>query len=804
MAPFIGSILSKSLRVHQIYGANTNVGKTIFSTLLCLTTKKRYPKQLVHYLKPISTGPEDQSDVRHILKFSKDAIATAKILQQYKEPISPHIAAVEPPSDHELLHQIQSYIRNNCGSSKDGTLILETAGGVNSPSTSGTSQVDLYRPLRLPIILVADSRLGGISTTISAFESLRIRGYDVDGVLIFRDNYYRNHEYLMRYFSDQGRDGGIPTTVTDPPPSQREESDQDYESMANYYTEVSESSGMADFVEKIQFNHTDRINKLGSMSKEATEHIWYPFTQHHSLDEKNITVIDSAHGDFFQAVSSQVPSIETTPQQPLINPMFDASASWWTQGLGHGDLSLSMSAAYAAGRYGHVMFAGAIHEPALKLAKMLLENMPTNRLKRAFYSDNGSTGVEVALKMAMKATRKRYGLNDGKSQEVLGLKGSYHGDTMGAMDCSEPGTFNAEVDWYKGRGYWFDFPSVGMRQGRWIVSVPSEIGGQGSVDLGTDISALFNFPERSKSPLAKFYHDHITTTISRLTIDQGRSFGAVIIEPVVLGAGGMLFCDPLFQHLLVSIVRKSPHLFSKRPSQHKIKENSWSGLPVIFDEVFTGLYRLGHFSSSKLLQCYPDISIHAKLLTGGLMPLCVTLASENIFDAFLSTEKKDALLHGHSYTAHAVGCEVACKSLETLLKLDKENMWAVAKNDWALALSDVNKVDEVLLPNHTTVQAWSVWGRRFVHNLSHNDQVERVWALGSVLAIHLRVDDDVGYSSNGSKNFLDQMATLQVNEGLLWNVHARALGSVVYIMAGQKTEKGTLETLEAFITNALK
>ena len=108
--------------------------------------------------------------------------------------------------------------------------------------------------------------------------------------------------------------------------------------------------------------------------------------------------------------------------------------------------------------------------------------------------------------------------------------------------------------------------------------------------------------------------------------------------------------------MLVDVVRQSSHIFGSSSSSADTSDpHAWSGLPVVFDEVFTGLYRLGRFSPASFLQTNPDISCHAKLLTGGLVPLCTTLASDSIYNAFLSSEKRDALLHGHSYTAHAVG-----------------------------------------------------------------------------------------------------------------------------------------------------
>ena len=109
------------------------------------------------------------------------------------------------------------------------------------------------------------------------------------------------------------------------------------------------------------------------------------------------------------------------------------------------------------------MFAGATHAPALTLAERLLNGMNNPRLTKVFYTDNGSTAVEVGIKMALRASCKRYDW-DGSKEEVgvIGLKGSYHGDTIGAMDASEPCVYNKKVDWYRGRGFWFDYPTVTM------------------------------------------------------------------------------------------------------------------------------------------------------------------------------------------------------------------------------------------------------------------------------------------------------------------------------------------------------
>jgi dethiobiotin synthetase/adenosylmethionine--8-amino-7-oxononanoate aminotransferase len=239
----------------------------------------------------------------------------------------------------------------------------------------------------------------------------------------------------------------------------------------------------------------------------------------------------------------------------------------------------------------------------------------------------------------------------------------------------------------------------------------------------------------------------------------------------------------LFQHCLVDVVRSNPEIFGSATTTGA-DPKAWKGLPVVFDEVFTGLYRLGRFTSSSFLQAQPDISCHAKLLTGGLVPLCTTLASDSIYNSFLSSDKSDALLHGHSvsigfflsqnvsgaalhqipleaessllillnsmvlkrtaltgssmkYTAHAVGCHVANTSLNAMLEMDRNGKWDDYKVNWQEAKSVPTASEQ----NNGLI--WSVWSKGFVRDISLKKDVESVIALGSVLAISLR-DEHAG------------------------------------------------------------
>ena len=636
---------------------------------------------------------------------------------------------------------------------------------MHSPAPSGTTQVAGYRPLRLPTILVGDSNLGGISSTISAYESLILRGYDVDAVILFQDNYYRNSEYLEEWFAERnGSTVGpkIRVGVVPKPPVRNVNLRVDHQETEEYYRMLEEyqvTNTQAPEVETI-INHLDdlhyqRLSNLHSTPSRTRSAIWWPFVQHkHYTKDEDVTVIDSAHSDFFSVFRTQPPealaSTSTKHRLSLLTPLFDGSASWWTQAVGHSHPDLTYAAAYASGRYGHVMFPLASHEPALLLAERLLKDGPGQGwASRVFFSDNGSTGMEVALKMAMKATRSRYRTEVSSMGDVgvLGMKGSYHGDTIGAMDASEANVFNKAVDWYRGRGYWFDVPTISVRSGKYFVSGPDALCSQplslnetiknDSNKLGewclefNSLQDIFRMQHRLQSPLADSYRASIQGKLEGL-VAAGQAFGALVIEPLVMGAGGMLFVDPLFQRVLVDVVRSREDLFGEafgaklgepRP------EGAWRGLPVIYDEVFTGLYRLGVQSPSTVLDAAPDISVLAKILTGGTLPLSATLATDSIFEAFWGDQKTDALLHGHSYTAHPIGCAIANETLKMLDNMKTSGEWITARARWGLPTTSPQGNEKDLAP-----EIWSFWDPAFVRQLSSMEMVDSVMTLGTVLA----------------------------------------------------------------------
>ncbi|KAK1976537.1 dethiobiotin synthase [Colletotrichum cereale] len=751
MAP-VGALLWRSLRTYQIYGANTDVGKTVFASVLCNGARAFWPREKTAFLKPVSTGPAAEADDGHMERFAPTV--ARKTLFQFEIPASPHLAAEasdQPtPKDDQVLRSVDEYASRRAAAGP-GWLFIETAGGVHSPAPSGTPQADLYAPLRVPVVLVGDAKLGGISQTIAAFESLRLRGYDVETVLLFRDDYYQNHAYLTDYFA---RDRGVPVAALRPPPARAEDAGADAEAMARYYRETAPSGAVRAALEHLRDRHLARVSRLETMARDAHRTIWYPFTQHKGLTPDKITAIDSAHGDSFQTLVPAPGSSSDNDNrraEALLQPSFDGSSSWWTQGLGHANPQLTLAAAYAAGRYGHVMFASAVHEPALALARALLGALRSPRLAR--------------------------------------------------------------VEWYDGKGFWFDYPSVVCRGGTWHVRVPEAL--RGDLGDGREFAALsdvFDVVGREEALQARPYEAYITKVLGRLR-DQGRRFGALVMEPVVLGAGGMIMADPLFQRTLVRVVRRHPELFGTASRAHPAEtttdaDNDWSGLPVVFDEVFTGLGRLGRMSAASFLGVHPDVVVNAKLLTGGLVPLCTTTASDSIFRAFESDDKSDALLHGHSYTAHPVGCQVALKSLQELQRMDEDGEWDWAKTGgWAPAGSDdgASRPGSSSSSSSSISPAWSVWSHPFVDWVSRRTgRVDGVWALGSVLAIHMQDSEGAGYSSTAAADV--QSALLRGEDGpggARWNVHSRVLGNVLYVMTSQVTRQEDVQRLEALLRKAL-
>ena len=621
----------------------------------------------------------------------------------------------------------------------------------------------------------------------------------MDAILLFKEDYYRNWEYLSGYFAE--RDVRVESFAL--PPPKLGDPKANFTATELYYSETLLDKRLTNLSDHLDQKHSGRIDELHSMPERTMNSIWWSFVQHGLVKPpEDVTVIDSAHGDFFSVYTGH----SGKKTSSLLSPFFDGSASWWTQAFGHSSPSLAIAAARAAGRYGHVIFPQATHLPALRLAERLVspKGPGSGWASRVFFSDDGSTAMEVALKMAIRAYCTRHGTylsqSDKQQLGILGLKGSYHGDTIGAMDACYAGDGVYTCEWHSSKGFWLDPPTVSMRDGKATVTLPDCLRRSGLPERNIievdSLPWIYDVSDRLDTELARSYRSTITEIIQK--ISERQRLAALVLEPLVMGAGGMIFVDPLFQRILVDVVRER-----EAPQDG----SAWRGLPVIFDEVFVGLYRLGLQSCIPALGVSPDISVYAKTLTGGVVPLAVTLASSSIFEAFLSESKGDALLHGHSYTAHPVGCEVASESLALMDKLAESDAWTGMQRSW-----------EQHSPSTVSSPMWSMWSPGFLTGVSSLRGVDSAMAMGTVLVIRLRggegtifsqfsfraivcLSPSPGYRSHLAQDRL-QSIKLPPNEGS-FGVHFRTLGDVAYFMTSFNTSRETIGELENRILSAL-
>jgi len=280
--------------------------------------------------------------------------------------------------------------------------------------------------------------------------------------------------------------------------------------------------------------------------------------------------------------------------------LVDGIASWWTACHGYNHPHIRAAVESQLALMPHVMFGGLVHEPALILARrlaMLAQDSQTCDLDRVFFSDSGSVAVEVALKMAVQYWRNR-GIR-GRNR-IVAFTGGYHGDTTGAMAVSDPeGSFHVAF-----RGL-----------------LPEQI----IVDLPVD--------------------EATTAAFEAALAHRADEVAAIIVEPLVQGAGGMRFHNAGVLKTLRAIADRYEIL-------------------LIFDEIFTGFGRTGAMFAFQEAGVVPDILTLSKALTGGTLPLAATIARRNVFEAFWSDDPASALMHGPTFMANPLACAAANASLD--------------------------------------------------------------------------------------------------------------------------------------------
>jgi len=349
--------------------------------------------------------------------------------------------------------------------------------------------------------------------------------------------------------------------------------------------------------------------------------------------------------------------------------LLDGISSWWVNIHGHSHPRLNQAIAEQAKKIEHVIFAGATHEPAVELAERLVGILPAG-LTRIFYSDNGSTAVEVAIKLAV-----QYWQNAGKPDRrgIVALRHAYHGDTIGAMSVSEESVF-------------------------------------------TQPFAPLLFPVDRVHPGE--LEDHLKA--------HGQRIAAVIVEPMLQGAGGMIIWPA--------------------ESLARVRELCYRhGVLMIADEVLTGFGRTGRMFACEHASVTPDIICLSKALTAGYLPMAVTAVTNAVYGAFLSDDRAKTFFHGHSFTANPLGCAVALASLDLF---EEGNL-----------LERIGRLERQL--------------REGLSPLAALPAVADVRVIGGVGVVELRSD---------SGGYLDTIGPRLYEEFLARGILLRPLGNVLYFM----------------------
>jgi adenosylmethionine-8-amino-7-oxononanoate aminotransferase len=316
-------------------------------------------------------------------------------------------------------------------------------------------------------------------------------------------------------------------------------------------------------------------------SEAGLEHLWLPYAQMKTAPVP--LAVKATHGCRIVLADGR--------------ELIDGIASWWTACHGYNHAHIRAAVERQLGTMPHVMFGGLLHEQAVMLARRLVQLLRPADLDRVFFSESGSVAVEVAVKMALQYWRNR-GISG--RDRIVAFKGGYHGDTSGAMAISDPQS-----------GF----------HGTLSGAIPQQI----IIDLPVD--------EASKAAL------------EMMLGQQSERIAAIIVEPLVQGAGGMRFHEAQVLRALRTLADRY-------------------GLLLIFDEIFTGFGRTGTMFAFEQADVFPDIITLSKALTGGTLPLAATVARRNVFEAFWSDDPAKALMHGPTFMANALGCAAANASLD--------------------------------------------------------------------------------------------------------------------------------------------
>jgi dethiobiotin synthetase/adenosylmethionine--8-amino-7-oxononanoate aminotransferase len=613
----------------------------------------------VHYIKPLQCGGSDQGFVeRHVKDKSQ---LTAQTLFSWDTPASPHTACTlenKPVGDAQILSALTDALQQQQKQHDHLASYVETAGGALSPASASPEncsprhaltenqwgwipQADLYQELAgvAPVVLVGDGRLGGISATLAALEVVIARGYDVAALVLLENGY--DNVSAIRALSERKalpfRSGtgerlfpvpsqsiiSLPSIPKDPEVPLFEW----YESTSAQFSELDAY---------LQNWHEGQVYDWRSMPRDASNVLWYPNIQHKNLKQSEVAIVNSA-------MKNQHRLLEFSDGGSTLECVKSDDMSVVCTTLGHAESTQNLAAVAALGRYGRLDLNPAVTSPSLALAHSLGAD------KVSFTTGNH---VEAALYMALRTYHRRKDVSDPQKYDwaVAGQEGCYHGDTLGAISVAGPRQTFVEDQhpWYSSKSLLFETPTWACTDGTLKLSIPESY--QIEIDFVFEsVPSIMDVSTRliSHRKLHSQYKEMIE--MQWLVYEHSgvnRKIGGAILEPVMTGLD-CNFVDPLWQRALVDVATSR-------------------GVPVIFDERMSGMYRFGLLNAEKLLKVKADIVCYG----GGMGGIPSTIAATNeVFETFLGDEPGEALLFGYLNAAQPDDCartvhEIeACKAL---------------------------------------------------------------------------------------------------------------------------------------------